>query len=116
MSIVIADETPRARIPHQCSQCYRMIRVGEQYHRQRSIYDGEPQVIKTCAQCERLVMDLWNLDYRGWADDWLLPFLPDFDEWYEVGALGLTWGRRHFLWSRKWVWRGRLMDYPEVTK
>ena len=112
--VVIADETPVARKEHQCSQCSRMIQPGEKYHRQRNIFEGEPQVYKECWQCGDLTRDLFALDYTG-DDDWTFPYLPDFDYWDEVGRLGLVWGRRHFLYTRKWRWRGRLMDYPQVA-
>ena len=112
MSLVIANETPRARIRHQCGACRRSILPGEKYSRQRGVFEGDPYVSKWCTQCHALVMDLWAHDFRGYYDDWTLPDLPDFDDWAEVHQLGLVWGRRHFLYTRQWNWRGRLMDYP----
>ena len=40
-----------ARQQHRCDECRRVIRAGEHYERVRGIWDGIPDVLKTCPDC-----------------------------------------------------------------
>lgn len=50
---LLEDTTYTARKIHACDSCGRRIVPGETYHRQRSIYEGEPQTYKAHADCWR---------------------------------------------------------------
>lgn len=46
---------PKARKPHRCVTCYRVIDAGEVYCRGFGIYDGRPNDWKQCAHCEAML-------------------------------------------------------------
>lgn len=47
----------RARKEHQCTECQRTIRVGEQYELCDMLFDGRWSHFKTCAQCQAIRRD-----------------------------------------------------------
>lgn len=69
--IVLHSERPRAIKEHRCSCCSRVIRIGEQYERQRNIGDDGPYVFKSCAHCTALLrlVDLYYDDGCGWSGE-----------------------------------------------
>jgi hypothetical protein len=50
---LLEHATPLARKAHRCTWCGEEIPAGEKYIRIRCIYDGEPQVNKFHAECEK---------------------------------------------------------------
>lgn len=55
---VYREETPRARKPHRCCECRRVINPGEQYHVAFGVWNGDPRRFKWCAQCHALRVTL----------------------------------------------------------
>jgi hypothetical protein len=43
---ILSDEHPTARKTHQCDICGGVIGIGDRYHRQRGIFDGDPYTSK----------------------------------------------------------------------
>ena len=61
MSDFWADPThPKARKPHRCITCGRVIDAGETYSKGFGIYDGDVMNWKQCLHCEAM---LPHLDY-----------------------------------------------------
>lgn len=46
------EKKVRARKDHKCSSCGSMIRIGENYVKHFSVYEGEPTMEKCCMLCE----------------------------------------------------------------
>lgn len=46
----------KARKPHKCCECYKVIPPGEQYERAVGVWDGEFVTYCTCGECDRK----WN--------------------------------------------------------
>jgi hypothetical protein len=63
------ESKPKARKPHKCCECGRMIQPGETYRNLWGVWDGEPKTFKTCEAC---------LDLDGWARDQYDCFCPTF--------------------------------------
>lgn len=56
-------ELRRARKAHQCRECYREIKAGEQYEYYSAIsYDGDSFSVKTCLRCVRVRKAHWAAD------------------------------------------------------
>lgn len=54
MPSVHSVSTPKARKEHQCEECRRPIREGEQYERVWGVWDGDMSTFKTCQRCLNL--------------------------------------------------------------
>lgn len=48
---VLADAWRRARKPHKCTECGRVIDPGERYHFEAVLFDGAVGPHKTCEHC-----------------------------------------------------------------
>lgn len=46
--------TRKARKPHKCCECGRVIATGQHYEYSSGIWDSEPGSFKTCLDCARL--------------------------------------------------------------
>jgi len=57
VATVYQCKTRRARKPHQCTECLRVIKPGEQYEHVNAMWDGEWAVIKTCLMCVAIRRD-----------------------------------------------------------
>ena len=54
-------EHPKARKPHKCRECRRIIQRGEVYERFTGKFDGDLFCVKTCLQCAE-IRDAFNCD------------------------------------------------------
>ncbi len=48
---VIRVATRKARKPHKCGECGRLIQPGETYEHVWGVWDGRPDTFKTCSGC-----------------------------------------------------------------
>ena len=48
---ILSDTEHTARAAHHCGLCHRPIAVGDRYHRQRGIWEGEPYTFKSHVEC-----------------------------------------------------------------
>lgn len=56
MSHFFGERTnPKARKPHKCCTCFRVIEKGEEYSRQFTVWDGQAQTWKQCLHCEAMI-------------------------------------------------------------
>ena len=53
-------KTTRARIVHRCIWCGEPIDTGEQYLRERSVYDGNMQNFAWHQECRKSAEDGWD--------------------------------------------------------
>src|ERR1700752_1586871 len=60
---VLQDQTRKARKEHRCSECSRIIRAGEDYRYEVTLYDGSCNTHKTCSHCQ--VSRAWLSDNCG---------------------------------------------------
>lgn len=57
----------RARCEHKCTECGQPILRGETYERVWAIWDGGPDVIKTCCDCLAIRDGLETMDCFCWG-------------------------------------------------
>lgn len=48
---VFNDKDVKARKPHQCSECHRVIAAGETYRRIFGVWDGDARSYTWCSHC-----------------------------------------------------------------
>lgn len=103
----------KARKEHKCSECYRIIGVGEIYLNEATIWDGKKETIKTCAHCQ--VVRYWLLaECGGWCYTAVAEDIHEHanDGWYGKGVIMLSVGI-----GRQWRKRnGDLWRVPSVPK
>lgn len=109
-----ADERPRAKRQHRCSECRRTIDPGERYLRERYVADGVFRVHKTCAHCE--VARAWLQDECG---GWLYGGVEeDIRQHCEDGS-GYSMSLYRIAVGMDWRWhtpRGRLLPIPRMPR
>ncbi len=54
-SEILSQVTRRARKPHHCSECGKLIRPGEQYVRSTVLQDHSVSSYKDCLVCQRVI-------------------------------------------------------------
>ena len=75
MTLVLEDIHPVARKEHQCNICWGTIAVGDRYHRQRNIWDGEANTFKAHELCSAAWtkahhdLELWDDETPDWDED-----------------------------------------------
>lgn len=70
MSVTVLHRSnPKARKEHQCSSCYRVIRIGEVYERQDNVFDGDRYSYLMCEHCRALVDRVTDLVPDDWYED-----------------------------------------------
>ena len=111
---VLVCRHQRARLTHKCTECGRVIEIGEKYLYERTKFEGDVQTHRTCPHCER-VRQWLTAECGGWlwqgveedicehADDWHL---------YGIGVKMLAIGIRR-QWRRR---DGTLWRIPSVPK
>lgn len=109
-SVVLDDRNHKARKPHKCSECYRIIQAGETYNVQRIVFDGDANSYKTCQHCQVvkswLVKECGGYVYQGVYDD----IAEHAGEGYGIRVKMLRIGM-----SRKWRRRdGRMWPIPKL--
>ena len=103
-----SDSHPRARKPHRCTLCGRLIRPGETYRRGAGMDGSTAWTWKECAHCEAilpLIDTVWECDEdegygRSNIEDWDPTTVPHL--------------RLKVLYLRQWTDRdGALYPIPE---
>ena len=116
--IRIADERRKARKPHRCSLCYRMIDPGETYSHGRFADAGDIWTFRQCAHCEAflaIVRHAYNFDEyweEGWSTDDVIAWGDELH-----GPKHLSAMRLYVMWRRDWRRHdGTLYPIPEREK
>lgn len=52
---ILNIESPKARKEHRCYECGRLIGIGELYHKDTFVFEGEINTIKACKHCKYAV-------------------------------------------------------------
>jgi hypothetical protein len=113
MSTIVQDERLVARKEHKCSECCRVIRVGETYNRQRLKFDGEMSTHKICAHCQ-VVRDWLGSECGGWVYGEMEEDIREhFFEGYEPRLTGRLAAGMHRFWT---TIKGDLMKLPSIQK
>lgn len=109
---ILASESRKARKPHKCDECRRVIEIGETYLHERGIGDG-PFTNKTCSHCQ-VACDWLSKQCGGWVYTQVEEELRehwDEDTSYRTRELAhLIWGMDRFWRTR----RGALMPVPTL--
>jgi hypothetical protein len=58
----------KARKPHRCEECRRMIAPGEDYARIAGATDGRAWSVAMCSRCEALTCAAWEVVHRDNMD------------------------------------------------
>lgn len=115
-----STKSRKARKPHSCEECGRIIEPGETYHPTAGSWEGDFFTIKACAHCNIFrkwidkADDYYNEGYFGGAHAWVN------NGYYSAGDLpGSTWVQRLALYrmarqfNRRWRDRaGALVPVP----
>jgi len=72
-------EKRKARKPHKCTECRRVISHGETYLHEKGLWEGRWETYKTCAEC----LEIRN---EFFCDGWLYgEVMTDFREYVSSG-------------------------------
>ena len=106
----ISDTRPRARKPHRCSECSRVIEPGETYHRHSFVFDGKISTSRCCAHCQVARSWLQN-ECGGWVYGDVINDIA-----YHVSDGGYGPDLAALLANMRGQWRSgdALVDVPEL--
>jgi hypothetical protein len=114
-ALIIAEERLKAKKPHPCYECRRIIGVGEFYCRERGKFDGRMFTHKTCEHCG-VASEWMNATCGGYVYGQIEEELRehwDEDTAYRTRELArLIWGMGRFWRTRK----GALMPVPTLNR
>jgi hypothetical protein len=107
---VLRDEKHKARKQHRCSECSRMIRVGEIYQAEATLFDGSFDHHKTCMHCQ--VARRWlSANCGGWVyggvEEDIIEHVHDYRR---KDLIRLKYGMAR-LWTKR---NGELMAIPAM--
>ncbi|MBT2537234.1 hypothetical protein [Arthrobacter sp. ISL-69] len=111
MSDFATTKAVKARKPHTCEECWRIIEPDETYHRTAGSWEGDFFTIKACGHCDRFrkhineADDYYHEGYYGGAGAWVE------NGYYSAGDLpGLTFAQRLALFRMARHFEGRWRD------
>lgn len=84
-AVVSRTTHPTARKEHACMECGHVIRPGETYRRQDTIWSDEPGAWATYKACERCADLMDSFTERGFCWCWEI-FFDDYAEWLDSDA------------------------------
>ncbi len=56
---------PKARKPHKCSECRKVIPVGAKYKYVSGVWNGDFMVFKTCESCLELLQKIVDAELKA---------------------------------------------------
>lgn len=108
---VLGEAQRKARKEHRCSECARVIRLGETYLDERLTFDGTAKTVKTCAHCQ-VARDWLGAECGGWL---YTAVEEDITEHAQSGVYGMDIARIAVGMRRKWTTtKGALMQLPKL--
>jgi hypothetical protein len=109
MVLTLDSGKRKARKPHKCSMCYRVIDPGEVYEWQSNIHDNHLYTWKECAHCQAMQSIIDFAYWAGYPDEGIGPF--DVGE-YEPETIAEA--RLIVGWRTKWRRKdGTLREVPQ---
>lgn len=106
--VLLEERHNRAKKPHKCTECNRVIGAGEVYLLEKAILDGDFETYKTCAHCQVarawLMVECGGWLYRGVYED----IAEHVSDGKGTAAVRLLIGMRR-KWGKK---DGALMRVP----
>jgi hypothetical protein len=111
---VFREKNVKARKPHKCSECYRVITVGETYRSVFGVWEGNAQTFHWCAHC-----DAAQTVVAAVTDCRCYSFGGLWDDFHETAENFKELQRIYYAVRRKWTYRrgpqkGQLMPIPNV--
>ena len=81
--VTMSEKVVKARREHRCDYCNDVIKVGEEYHRQNNIFDGQYYTWRSHLCCKNITDDLRMFDGMYDVSDGLTPemFAESVDEY-----------------------------------
>lgn len=61
--MLLKQTRPKARKEHKCTECKRVIKQGESYLYEVTLYDGDLDTWKTCSDCEAIREEFFKSGY-----------------------------------------------------
>lgn len=108
-SVYRSKDIKAARKEHKCTECGRVIRIGESYLYTFLVYDGVAEHYDVCQHCH-VATDWLNRNCHGFLFHGVYEDIAQHTE--GVFALGLR--RLLYGMSRQWKRRGILMPLPKA--
>lgn len=100
MSDFVTSHYPRAKAPHKCAECRRVIAPGERYCRVAGTTDGGIWSVVLCLRCDMLNDAAWEFarggDSEGPPFGDIVPWLLDGQDMPDVLALLSPEAAGHF--------------------
>jgi hypothetical protein len=106
-----ATSAVKARKPHVCEECGRIIEPGETYHRTAGSWEGDFFTNVACAHCNvfrkhiNQADDYYNEGYFGGASPWV-----ENGYYAQCDLPGSSWEQRLALYRMSQHFRGRWRD------
>ena len=105
MSDFGSTSTRKVRKEHQCEECNRTIRKGEQYERHAGVWEGKFFTFVSCGHCAALRQQISDIDPEFWegafggvgewfAQDLWREFIRSFEQGLRFLRLSRQFGKR----------------------
>ena len=111
--VVLHEIIRKSRKDHRCSECGRIIEVGELYLNEGLMWEGKKNTVKTCSHCQ--VVRAWlNAECGGWLYEGVYEDIHEHvqEEFYGKAVLMLAVGM-----SRRWKKKnGEMYRVPSLPK
>jgi hypothetical protein len=65
LSEILFEEVVNARKEHCCHECFTTIKQGDEYYKEKSLYNGHISIHKTCMDCKSIRDNLVGSFYWG---------------------------------------------------
>lgn len=101
----------RARKPHTCGECRRVIERGELYQRTSGKWDRTVQSMVTCAHCE-VLQDWIGSECGGWLYGEVIEDVREHLQEYGVSEYGFAVARLVVHAQNQWRRNGALVAIP----
>lgn len=111
--IVLHETIRKARKEHRCTECRRVIQIGESYLHEGTLWEGKKDTVKTCSHCQ-VVRQWLSAECGGWIYGGVSEDIQEHagEGWYGKGVIMLAAGM-----SRQWRKRsGEMWRVPSVPK
>jgi hypothetical protein len=112
---VLHSTDRKARKEHRCTECYRVIPVGEIYLNEGCLWDGRKDTYKICSHCQ-VVRNWLSAECGGWLYEGVREDIYEhaFEGNYGKGVIMLSVGMGR-QWKKKNGDMWRVPSLPKTT-